>query len=305
MKKVLSIVLILLFVGGIGTAGLAEQKSVTVLTPYLQSVTTNEMIQAFRGYAEAEGWRVTVIDTRGDFNELANRWEDVLAQGTDAIVMGMGDPNQVRSQIEKAVSQGIPVFGGDAGLIDGMQVNVTSNNYVLAAQNVSYLLNRIGSGKVVKFYHSAHPGVYQREVIFDAIAASRPDIEVVAEHFVQVPGPIEDAMNAMQSILLANPDIVGVWAAWDEPAIGATLAIQQAGRADDIVVVGIDGNSQALEMLRDGSPIKATVRQDFEAMGRILVEHIRMVFAGEQIEDRIVFAPSILITETNVHDFLD
>jgi hypothetical protein len=40
-----------------------------------------------------------------------------------------------------------------------------------------------------------------------------------------------------------------VWAAWDEPAIGATQAIQAAGR-NEIVVTGIDGTSQASDMIK-------------------------------------------------------
>ncbi|MCC3145700.1 substrate-binding domain-containing protein [Halanaerobium sp. Z-7514] len=304
MKKTLILILVLALVFTFSSSLLAESKEIAVLTPYLESVTTNTMIRAFEEKAEAEGWNVRVIDTKGDFNELANRYEDVIAQGVDAIVMGMGDPNQLRQQINKAVEEGIPVFGGDAGFIEGMKVNVTSNNYVLGAQNTSYLLNRIGSGKIVKLYHSAHPGVYQREVVFDAIVDSRDDIEVVAEHYVQVPGPIENAQQAMQSILLSNPDIDGVWAAWDEPAIGAELAIRQAGR-DDIVVVGIDGNSQAIEMIAQGSSIKATVKQDFAAMGDILVEQIKSVFAGEELVDNILYAPADLITEDNAADFMD
>ncbi len=305
MRKKITMLLILTLLFTVSVTGLAATKKIAVLTPYLQSVTTNTMIKSFEEKAEAQGWDVTVIDTKGNFNALANRYEDVIAQQVDAIVMGMGDPNQLKKQIQLANEAGIPVFGGDAGYIEGMEMNVTSNNYVLAAQNTSYLLNKIGKGKVVKLYHSAHPGVHKREIIFDAIANSREEIEVVAKHFVQVPGPIEDARKAMQSILLSNPDIDGVWAAWDEPAIGAALAIKQAGKEDDIAVVGIDGNSQALEMIADGSPIKATVKQNFTAMGEILVEQMKRVFNGQEVTDKIIYAPATLITDGNVDKFLD
>jgi ribose transport system substrate-binding protein len=279
-------------------------KTVAILTPYLASVTTNTLIKALEEFGENEGWNVTVIDTKGDFGALANRWEDVIAQGVDAIIMGMGDPNQFKKQIAMADEAGIPVFGGDAGYIDGMICNVTSNNYTLSAQITSYLFDKLeGQGKLVKFYHSAHPGVRKREIVFDAIEESVPDIEIVAEHFVQVPGPIEDARKAMQNILLANPnpgDINAVWAAWDEPAIGAMLAIMEAGRQDEIIVVGIDGNEQALEMIKKGSCIKATVKQDFVAMAQIITDQVKKVFNGEEVTDKIFYAPSILMTKDNI-----
>ncbi len=299
MKKFL---LTLIFVTLLITAGFSA-KTVAVLTPYLSSVTTNTMVKALEEFAAEKGWEMNVIDTKGDFGALSNRWEDVIAQGVDAIVMGMGDPNQLKRQIKKAYDAGIPVFGGDAGYIEGMECNVTSNNYVLSSQITSYLMDQIqGKGNIVKFYHSAHPGVRKREIIFDAMAQSLPDIKIVAEHFVQVPGPIENARQAMQSILLANPnpgDITAVWAAWDEPAIGASLAIIEAGRQKEIMVVGIDGNDQAIEMIKKGMPIKATVKQDFVGMAKIIVEQIQRVFDGKAVSDKILYAPSILVTEAN------
>lgn len=283
----------------------ATPKRIAILTPYLASVTTNEMIQAIVAFAREKGWEATVIDTKGDFGALANRWEDVIAQGVDAIVMGMGDPNQFKKQIEMANAAGIPVFGGDAGYIEGMVCNVTSNNYVLSAQITSYLIDKLqGKGKIAKLYHSAHPGVQKREVIFDAIVKNTPGIEVVAEHWVQVPGPIEDARQAVQNILLAHPDLNAIWAAWDEPAIGAALAIKEAGKEGQIIVTGIDGNRQALEMIRDGSPIIATVKQDFVEIARILVEQIEKVFNGEEVQERVLYAPSPLVTRENVEQFL-
>jgi len=309
MKRLLFLLMAaVLIMSLLGLVAQGAEKVVAVLTPYLASVTTNTMIRTFEEFGEEEGWKVVVIDTKGDFGALANRWEDVIAQKVDAIVMGMGDPNQLRKQINMAREEGIPVFGGDAGYIEGMVCNVTSNNYVLSAQITSYLFNGLeGKGNVVKFYHSAHLGVRKREIIFDAIANSEPGIKVIAEHFVQVPGPIEDAKKAMESILLAHSqkgDIDAVWAGWDEPAIGAALAIIEAGRQDEIIVTGIDGNEQALEMIKRDSPIKATVKQDFVEMAKILVEQIKKVFDGKEVSERIFYAPSPLITQGNVDDYL-
>lgn len=305
MKRVLLLGIVLFLVIAIIGSLEATPKKIAVLTPYLASVTTNEMIQAFVNFAKEKGWEATVIDTKGDFGALANRWEDVIAQKVDAIVMGMGDPNQFQKQIAMANEAGIPVFGGDAGYIEGMVCNVTSNNYVLSAQITSYLFDKLkGKGKIAKLYHSAHPGVQKREAIFDAIVKNTPGIEVVAEHWVQVPGPIEDARQAVQNILLAHPDINAIWAAWDEPAIGASLAIKEAGKEGQVIVTGIDGNQQALKMIRDGSPIVATVKQDFVEIARILAEQVEKVFTGREVTERIFYAPSPLVTKENVEQFL-
>ena len=54
-------------------AGPLAGKSISVMTPYMASVTTNQMV----GYLEADltgqGAQVNVIDTANDFAELASR----------------------------------------------------------------------------------------------------------------------------------------------------------------------------------------------------------------------------------------
>jgi ribose transport system substrate-binding protein len=72
-------------------------------------------------------------------------------------------------------------------------------------------------------------------VIADAIFANTPDIEVLARVTPDVQdGGIADSRAQMEALLAANPEpgsIAAVWAAWDQPALGALQAIEDAGRA--------------------------------------------------------------------------
>ena len=99
---------------GGGLAG----KQISVMTPYLSSVTTHQMADALQASLEGEGASVTVIDTANDFAALASRIEDVTAAQTDAIVLVSADPSQVENQLREAFDAGIPVFGCDSGYID-------------------------------------------------------------------------------------------------------------------------------------------------------------------------------------------
>ena len=114
------------------------------MTPYLTSVTTNQMAGFIKNNLEAEGAEVFVIDTANDFAELASRIEDVVSSGTDGIVLVSADPNQVANQLTEAFDADIPVFGCDSGFIDGMQVNATSDNYqmgTLAYWHIIHIIN--------------------------------------------------------------------------------------------------------------------------------------------------------------------
>ncbi|QPM68514.1 sugar ABC transporter substrate-binding protein [Atribacter laminatus] len=299
MKKLLFSILVCIIILVIPSAFAEETKTVAMLTPYLASVTTNQMIKTFEKEAKVRGWDVVTIDTKGDFGALASRMEDMIARKVDAIVLGSADPNQLKDQIKKSNEAGIPVLGADAGWIPGVTCNVTSDNYVMSEMMTTFLFNAIDrKGNIVVFTHRPHHGVRKRTLILDAILIENPDIKVITEHHVQVPGPIEDARKAMESILIANPQpgsIQAVWAGWDEPAIGATQAIIAAGRQNEIVVAGVDGTSQAIELIEKGIPLIATVSQDFEGMMVILVEQLERIFSGKNPISIEVYTPSKLI----------
>ncbi len=135
-----------------------------------------------------------------------------------------------------AKDAGIPVFGMDSGSDPLLVTNVTSNGYAMAAQTSAYVVNRLnGSGKVVMFVFDAFPPVQARGVIADAVFGNYPDIEVLERITPDVAdGGIADSRAQMEALLAANPDkgsIQAVWAAWDQPALGALQAIEDADRA--------------------------------------------------------------------------
>ena len=99
------------------------------MTPYMASVTTNQMVGYLETDLTAQGAEVNVIDTANDFAELASHIEDVTVFGTGAIVLVSADPTQLENQLREAMEAGMPVFGVDSGYIDGMQVNATSDNH--------------------------------------------------------------------------------------------------------------------------------------------------------------------------------
>lgn len=287
MKRTLSMLTAL---AGVSAAPGALAEEVTVLTPYLSSVATNEMVETFTTASEAKGWTINVVDTRGDFQQLASRIEDVTNAGVDAIVLVSVDPNQVGDQVAAAAEKSIPVFALDGALADGVSANITTDNFALGTMLSDYLFEALGGegGNIIKFFHSAHPGVRQRELALDKALEENPNFKVIAEHYVQVPGPIDNARQAMETFIRQHGEgIDGVWAAWDEPAIGALLALQSDMPDSDIVIAGIDGNPQAVDLIGQCTNLIATVRQDFPGIARAAVEEIGAVFNGEPGSEEI------------------
>lgn len=284
-------------------SGAMAGKKISVMTPYLSSVTTNQMVGELQSGLEAEGASVTVIDTANDFAALASRIEDVVAAQTDAIVLVSADPSQVENQLQEAFDAGIPVFGCDSGYIDGMQVNATSDNHQMGELITNYLFNDLmgGQGTVVALTHRPHPGVVKRCEAFDELLAAQKGITLITEQHVPAEQPINDAQDIVENLLTANPEkgsITAIWCGWDEPAIGATQACQEAGR-DEILIVGVDGNEQAVSLIKGDTNLKATVAQNFQGMVDIVVEQMGKLFAGQTIQPGDMYAEATLITKEN------
>jgi ribose transport system substrate-binding protein len=289
----------------VSLAGAADaQPKVAVITPYLAQPGTQFYVEGFQAAAKDKGWDVNVIDTKGDVAAVISRIEDVVNQKVDAIVINV-DPSQVKAGLQVARDAKIPVFGMDSGSDPLLVTNVTSNGYAMAAETAVYVANRIGgAGNVVMFVFDAFPPVQVRGKIADAVFSNFPDIKVLQRVTPDVAdGGIVDSRAKMEAILAANPEpgsIKAVWAAWDQPALGALQAIEAAGRGKDgIVITGIDANPQARDAIASGGSFEASVAQDFQGIGSTTADAVARVLAGETIKQNVIYVPTKLVTQSN------
>ena len=286
----------------VGTGATAE--TIAVITPYLAQPGTQFYVDAFQARATELGWTVNVIDTAGDVPAVISRIEDQVTAGVDAIVINV-DPAQIGAGLQTAADAGIPVVGMDAGNDPLVAANITSNGYAMATETAVYVANRIGgAGNVVMFTFDAFPPVQVRGVMADAVFGNYPDITVLDRITPDVAdGGIADSRAKMEAILAANPEpgsISAVWAAWDQPALGALQAIEAAGRqGEGIVITGIDANPEARDAIAAGGNFEASVAQDFAGIGATTADTVARILGGETIVAKVIYVPTMLITATN------
>ncbi len=312
MRRLRYLTLLVILLGMFSVPAASAQSkapTIAVVTPYLAQPGTQFMVEAFQAYGKEKGWTVNVVDTAGDVAAAVNRLEDVAGQGVDAIVINV-DPAQVSAGLQAAKKANIPVFGMDAGTDPLIVANVTSNGYAMAAETSTYVVDRInGKGNVVMFVYDAYPPVQKRGIIADVIFKNNPDIKVLDRITPDVKdGGIADSRAKMDAVLAANPkpgSISAVWAAWDQPALGALQSIEAAGRQKEgIVIVGIDANPQALDAIAKGGNFEASVAQDFNGIGRTVGGLVATYLNKGKITQTTVYVPTKLVTAANVADFL-
>jgi ribose transport system substrate-binding protein len=291
-------------IAGVALASPAFAQKVAVITPYLAQPGSQFMVEGFEAAAKERGWEVNVIDTQNDVAAVISRIEDSVTQGVDAIVINV-DPTQVTAGLEAAKAAGIPVVGMDSGADALLATNVTSNGYSMAAETATYVADRIGgAGNVVMFVFDAYPPVQKRGIIADALFANHPDIKVLDRVTPDVAdGGIADSRAKMEAILAANPEpgsIKAVWAAWDQPALGALQAIEAAGRqGEGIVITGIDANPQAREEIAKSGSFEATIAQDFAGIGAAAADAVARILGGETLKSAVTYVPTTFVTSAN------
>jgi ABC-type sugar transport system substrate-binding protein len=119
-----------------------------------------------------------------------------------------------------------------------------------------------------------------------------PGLSIVAS----LPGDWDrqKAANITNDILQRNPDLVAIFCANDGMALGAVEAARAAGK-DKVIVVGVDGNSDAVKSILAGR-LNASVAQLPYLVGKQAVETAKKALAGEKVE-AFTFVPTLVLTK--------
>ena len=233
------------------------------------------------------GVSLRVVDAQDDPARQLSGIEDLIARNVDLILVNPTDSAAVVPAILAANRAGIPVITIDRSA-DGGEVAayIASDNVLggkMAGEFIAELLG--GKGKVVEI--EGIPGTNaarERGQGFNEAMANYPEMEVVARQeagFDRAKG-----LTVMENILQAQPEIDAVFCHNDEMALGAIIAIQAAGRADKIKVVGFDATDDAVAAVKEGRML-ATVAQQPRLMGALGVEYALKVLQGEEVADFI------------------
>jgi D-allose transport system substrate-binding protein len=78
-------------------------------------------------------------------------------------------------------------------------------------------------------------------------------------------------------------------------ALGAVETVFAAGKDGEIVVIGVDGNVDAVESIKSGR-LDASVAQLPYLVGKQAVEQASEVLAGEEVE-KFVYVPTVVLTK--------
>lgn len=244
------------------------------------------------GEAKKNGMETVVVDAQNDSAKQVNDVEDLIQQGVDVLLINPTDSAAISAAVQSANSIGIPVITLDRSSEKGDVVTlVASDNTKGGEMAAEFLVEKLGQGAKIAELEGV-PGASatrERGKGFHNIADKQLTVKAKqTADFDRTKG-----LNVMENMLQGNPDIQGVFAHNDEMALGAIEAINSTGK--DILVVGFDGNEDALNSVKEGK-LAATVAQQPTLIGELAVKAAKDHLQGKKVEEHIA-APLKLVTK--------
>ena len=234
--------------------------------------------------AEENGSTVRSVDAQDDTATQINGIDDLIQQGVDILLINPVDSDAITPAIESANSAGIPVITIDRSSEGGDVLTfIASDNVEGGEMAAEFIIDLVGEDADVVQLEGV-PGASatnERGEGFMNVANDRLNVvESQSANFSRSEG-----LTVMENIVQSNSGIEAVFAQNDEMAIGALEALEAAGM-NDVVVVGFDGNDDALAEIEAGR-LDATIAQQPFEMGKIAVDTVYDYFSGGAIDDEI------------------
>lgn len=254
--------------------------------------------------AKQDGVSLQFEDARNDVVKQLNQVQSFLSQKVDAVIVNPVDTAATRNLIESATKAGIPLVfvnrkPNDPKLPAGV-VTVTSNDLEAGHLQAQYIADKLGGkGQVaILLGELSNNSTQVRTAGFKEILAKYPGIKIVEE---QTGMWLRDkGMDLTSNWLLAGKEIDAILSNNDEMAIGAAMALKQAGK-QGVLVGGVDGTPDALAAIKRGL-MSVSVYQDARGQAEGALSAAEKMAKKENVEQNVTI-PYQLITPENVAEF--
>jgi ABC-type sugar transport system substrate-binding protein len=294
-------------------AGAQDQKVYGVLLKTLSNPFWGAMEQGVQDGAEQAGveYYLQAVESDQAAEPQLNVCTTMLEREPDVMITAAINSTNLLPCLKQATDAGIPVVDLDANLDHdiaaeaGVDIAFTigSDNVAAGAQGAEYLVEQLGADAsgpvlVIEGLSGNITGQRRAQGFAEKLAELAPGLEIVAS----LPGDWDraKAANITNDILTRHPDLVAIFAANDTMALGAVETAFAAGKGEDIVMIGVDGNVDAVESIEAGR-LDASVAQLPYLVGKQAVETVGDVLAGKEVE-KLQYVTTLVLTQDVLED---
>ncbi|GAB2528594.1 substrate-binding domain-containing protein [Spirosoma aerophilum] len=285
-------------------SGATGPKKVAVIVSTLNNPWFVVLAETAAAEARALGYETKIFDSQNNTALEADHFENTIVSGYNAILLNPTDSDGSIVNVLKAKEAGIPVFCMDREVNSSSAATsqILSDNYsgcVAIGENFVRGLNKKGNYVEILGLVGDN-NTWNRSKGFHSVVDRYPGLHLVAQQSADFDR--NKAMDVLESILQAHPDINAVFCGNDAMAMGAYQALVAAGKAKDVGVYGFDGADDVMNAIRD-KKIKATGLQSPQTMAKTAAQYADAYFKGKRDFAQRVPVAVELITQNNIADY--
>ncbi len=287
-----------------GPVGVIGVSLLTLDNPFFKVIGDNITAEG-----KQHGYDTLVVSGDKDVAKQSNQIKDFIVKKVSAIVLSPCDSKAIIPVIQEANAAGIPVFTVDIPCNEpGVKIvsQIATDNFGGGREAGKAMIEALGpAGGKIAILHFKPVESCQlrvkgfRETIEAYNATHEEKIDIVSE--LEAGGAKDLGFKATEDTLQATPDLRGIFAINDPSALGARGALEKAGKAEHVVIIGFDGQPEGKEAIRDGK-IYADPIQFPDKMGVQIVEAIVRHSKGEDVPDKILIPTSLYRKEDAVEE---
>ncbi|MDH2434386.1 sugar ABC transporter substrate-binding protein [Pokkaliibacter sp. MBI-7] len=257
--------------------------------------------------AKKQGTEINFEDAQGDIGRQVSQIQNFIASGVDAIVVNPVDSAATGKMIKLATEAKIPlVFVNrkpDSDKLPEGVAFVGSNELdsgTLEMQELARLAGEKGNVAIMVGELGTNAAQLRTKDVEDVVA-KHPDMKIVEKQVAN--WSRNEAIDLMTNWLTNGTKIDVIAANNDEMAIGAIMALQQAGvDPKPYFIGGVDATPDALTEIEKGN-LDVTVFQDAAGQGAGSVDVALKMAKGEKVE-QWNWIPFQLVTPENYKQFM-
>lgn len=274
--------------GNLGSAVAQDRPYVALISKGFQ----HQFWQAVKLGAEQAGeeFDVEVTFEGPDGEGAVDRQLDMIATAMSKQPSALGiaaiDSQATVPLLQQAADQGIPVIAFDSGVASDIPATSASTDNLasaaLAADKMAELIGGSGKVAIVSFDQTSQTGIERRDGFVAQIEAAHPGVEIVAIEYGG--GDHLRSAEITKTLLLAHPDLKGIFGTNEGSAIGVAIGKQES--SSDVVIVGYDSGQAQLDAVRSGA-IAGAITQNPVGMGYETVKAAVAIINGEPVPEHI------------------
>jgi len=307
IKNILATIMIsLLFFSGCKTNTTQDQHNkVAVIVSTLNNPWFVVLAQTAAAQAQSLGYEAKIFDSQNSTSLEADNFDNAIASGYNAILFNPTDADGSVVNALKAKAAHVPVFCMDREInsTDAATSQILSDNYSGCVAIGKYFVEQMNKkGNYVEILGLVGDNnTWNRSKGFHSVVDVYPGLKMVAQQSADFDR--NKAMEVLESILQAHPDIDAVFCGNDAMASGAYQALVAAGKANDIKVFGFDGAEDVVNSIKD-KKIVATGMQFPKVMAQTAAMYADEYFKGKRDFPKKMPVAVELVTQENVNDYI-